>query len=240
MSGGIAHDFNNLLQAVLGNLELSLMKLPHDAPVRNLLNQAVIAAERAAKLSGKMLAYSGKGVYVLKGQSLTGLIEHNATLLAAAISEGITFDIRLDYTLPQVLIDAEQILQIIMNLVINASEAIGSSNGLITLSTGVQEFSQKILNSSRLEEKLPAGRYVCLEVRDSGCGMDVMTRNRLFDPFFTTKFTGRGLGMSAAQGIIRAHRGAILVESSPGAGTTIRVLFPIAAASQTENINSRA
>ncbi len=240
MSGGIAHDFNNLLQAVLGNLELSLMKLPPDTPVCNLLIKAFIAAERAAKLSGMMLAYSGKGVYALKEQDLSEMIENIATMLAAAVSKSITFDIKLDHTLPQVMIDADQVQQIVMNLVINASEAIGSSNGLITLSTGVQQFDQKTLDSSRLEEKLAAGRYVWMKVSDSGCGMDAETRDKLFEPFFTTKFTGRGLGMSAAQGIIRAHKGAVLVESSPGAGTTIQVLFPIAAALQPGKTNSTA
>ncbi|MFZ4857886.1 MAG: response regulator [Desulfuromonadaceae bacterium] len=240
MSGGIAHDFNNLLQAVLGNLELSLMKLPPDAPVRNLLNQAVNAAERAAKLSGMMLAYSGKGVYSITEQNLTGLIEKNITMLAAAISKSITFDLKLDQTLPPIMADGDQIRQVLMNLIINASEAIGNSNGLISLSTGVRKFSQKTLDLSRLEEKLAAGRYVWLEVSDSGCGMDEETRDKLFDPFFTTKFTGRGLGMSAAQGIIRAHKGAILVESSPGVGTIIRVLFPIAAGAQTEQTSVAA
>ncbi len=240
MSGGIAHDFNNLLMAVLGNLELSLMKLPHDTPVRNLLCHAVDAAERAAKLSGMMLAYSGKGVYSITEQDLTGLVEENITMMAAAISKNITFDLKLDRSLPPIMADADKIRQVLMNLIINASEAIGNTNGLITLSTGVQEFGQKALNSSRLEEKLAAGRYAWMEVRDSGCGMDAKTRDRLFDPFFTTKFTGRGLGMSVAQGIIRAHKGAILVESSPGVGTIIRVLFPIAAGSQTEQTSVAA
>ena len=240
MSGGIAHDFNNLLMAVLGNLELSLMKLPHDTPVRNLLCHAVDAAERAAKLSGMMLAYSGKGVYSITEQDLTGLVEENITMMAAAISKSITFDLKLDQTLPLIMADADQIRQVLMNLIINASEAIGNTNGLITLTTGVQEFGQKVLNSSRLEEKLAAGRYVWMEVSDSGCGMDAKTRDKLFDPFFTTKFTGRGLGMSAAQGIIRAHKGAILVESSPGVGTIIRVLFPIATGAQTEQTSVAA
>ena len=232
MSGGIAHDFNNLLQAVLGNLELSLMKLPPDSPVCNLLNRAINAAERAAKLSGMMLAYSGKGVYSITEQNLTVLIEKNISMLAAAISKCITFDLKLDPTMPPIMADGDQIRQVLMNLIINASEAIGNTNGLITLSTGTQEFDQKTLNSSRLEEKLAAGRYAWMEVSDSGCGMDEVEKDKLFDPFFTTKFTGRGLGMSAAQGIIRAHKGAILVESSPGVGTTIRVLFPIAAGLQ--------
>jgi len=238
MSGGIAHDFNNLLMAVLGNLELSLMKLPQDTPVRNFLSQAVNAVERAAKLSGMMLAYSGKGVYSITEQNLTGLIEKNISMLAAAISKSITFDLKLDQNLPPIMADADQIRQVVVNLINNASESIGNTNGLITLSTGVQEFDQKVLNSARLEEKLAAGRYVWMEVSDSGCGMDAVTMDRLFDPFFTTKFTGRGLGMSVAQGIMRAHKGAILVESSPGGGSAIRVLFPIAAGSETEQASA--
>lgn len=237
MSGGIAHDFNNLLQAVLGNLELSLMKLPQDTPVRNLLCQAVKAAERAAKLSDLILAYSGKGVFDIKEINLTRLIEKNIAMLVAAISKSITLELKLDQYLPPIMADGNQIQQVLMNLIINASEAIGNCNGLISLSTVVREFNQKTLDLSRLEEKLAAGRYVCLEVSDSGCGMDEVTREKLFDPFFTTKFTGRGLGMSAAQGIIRAHKGAILVESDPGIGTVVRMLFPIAAAVQREEAN---
>jgi signal transduction histidine kinase len=231
MSGGIAHDFNNLLQAVLGNLELSLMKLSADAPVRNYICNAITAAERASKLSGMMLAYSGKGVYKIRELNLTELIEKNTPMLRAAISNSISFDLNLDPALPSIMADDEQIQQVLMNLIINASEAIGTVNGTISISTTVREFDQSLLDSSRLEEKLTAGRYVLTTIRDSGCGMDAATRDKLFDPFFTTKFTGRGLGLSAAQGIIRAHSGAIMVESSPGVGTTFQILFPIAAAS---------
>ena len=233
MSGGIAHDFNNLLQAVLGNLELSLMKLPHDAPVRHFINQAVTAAERAATLSGMMLAYSGKGFFKIGALDLSALVEQNTSMLVAAISKSIRFEMKLDYTLPLILADGDQIVQVIMNLIINASEAIGEANGSITISTGVQEYDQNILNGDLLVEKPAAGRFVWMEVRDNGCGMDSTTLDKIFDPFFTTKFTGRGLGMSAAQGIIRAHKGALLVESTPGIGTSIRVLFPVAANLQT-------
>jgi|GEM_PF-3472515 len=234
LSGGIAHDFNNLLQAVLGNLELSLMKLPEDSPARTLICKAVNAAERAANLSGMILAYTGKGFFVIRELNLSELIEKNITLLAAPIPKSISYDLELDHTLPTIMGDENQIQQVFMNLIINAVEAIGTVNGSISLSTGVQEFDQSILNSNRLEEKLEPGRYVWVEVRDTGCGMDSDTLDKLFDPFFTTKFTGRGLGMSAAQGVIRAHKGVILVESSPGVGTTVRVLFPVAASSHTE------
>lgn len=230
MSSGIAHDFNNLLQAVLGNLEISLIKLPPDAAVRAYLVQAVTAAERAAKLSGMMLAYSGKGFFKAREVDLTGVIEKISGLLSAAVSENITLNVILGRDLPPIMADEDQIQQVVMNLAINAFEAVGSTTGTVTIANGAGMFDQETLNSSRLEEKLPAGRYVWIRVSDSGCGMDAATRDKLFDPFFTTKFTGRGLGLSAAIGIIRAHKGAILVESSPGNGTTMQVLFPVAAA----------
>jgi CheY-like chemotaxis protein len=128
--------------------------------------------------------------------------------------------------LPIIKADAGQLQQVIMNLITNAAEAIGDASGTITLSTGVGEFDHSVMNESCLDEKPEAGRYVWLEVCDNGCGMDGETVRKIFDPFFTTKFTGRGLGMSAVLGIVRAHKGAFLVDSVPGAGTTIRVLFP--------------
>ena len=227
LSGGIAHDFNNLLQVVLGNLDLSLMMLPGEATVRKNLEQAVIATVRASELSGMMLAYSGKGVLAIKELNLSDLVRENAPILAAVISGSVCFISNLTRPLPPVQADATQLLQVVMNLVKNASEAIGDGSGSITLTTGVQEFDQASLHASRLEEKLAPGRYVWVEVDDTGCGMDETTQYKVFDPFFTTKFTGRGLGMSAVLGIMRAHKGGILLESSPGAGTRIRLLFPI-------------
>jgi PAS domain S-box-containing protein len=228
LSGGIAHDFNNLLQAILGNLDLALMRLPEHAASRMNIDRAISAGKNAAKLTNMMLAYSGKGLFDIKPLNLTKLVEENASLFEAAISKFITLDRHLDYSLPQVMADAGQLQQVIMNLITNAAEAIGEQGGKIKLSTGVKEFDQASLNRSSLEEKQVAGRYVCMEVRDSGCGMNDETLKKIFDPFFSTKFTGRGLGMSAVLGIIRAHKGAFLVESQPGVGTTIQVLFPIA------------
>jgi PAS domain S-box-containing protein len=228
MSGGIAHDFNNILQAVLGNLELTLMKLLPDAPGRQHIEAAITSAERAAELSKMMLAYSGQGFLDHAELNLTRLVEKNAAMLNALIPPSITLKFQLTQALPFVKVDAEQIQQVIMNMLNNAGEAIGPGSGLITLSTGVNHFTQTVLDTSPIEDKLNAGRYVWLEVRDTGCGMDGDTQYKLFDPFFSTKFTGRGLGMSAAYGIIRAHQGAFLVESSPGHGSIIRFLLPIA------------
>jgi PAS domain S-box-containing protein len=228
LSGGIAHDFNNLLQALLGNLDLALMRLPQDSPAGKNINQAIKAGCHAAQLTSMMLAYSGKGVFVIKPLNLTELVEENASMLEAAMPKSITLEQLLDHELPIIRADAGQLQQVVMNLITNAAEAIGNQGGKIRLSTGVREFDQETLNSSRLEEKLPAGRYVWVKVCDSGCGMDESTLQKLFDPFFTTKFTGRGLGMSAVLGIIRAHKGAFLVESRLELGTIIEILFPIA------------
>ena len=229
MSGGIAHDFNNLLQVVLGNLDLSLMILPEDASVRQNLEQAVMATVRASELSGMMLAYSGKGILATKKIDLSDLVLKNSAMLSAVTGNSVPLNLSLDDSLPLAQADATQLLQVVMSLIRNSSEAIGDADSRITLATGVQEFDQASLNASRLEEKLPAGRYVWIEVSDTGCGMDETTQYKIFDPFFSTKFTGRGLGMSAALGIMRAHHGAIMLESSPGVGTSIRLLFPVAA-----------
>jgi PAS domain S-box-containing protein len=229
LSGGIAHDFNNLLLAVLGNLDLALMRLPAVTPARNNIDQAIKAGRHAAKLTNMMLAYSGKGIFVIKPLNLTELVDENATMLEAAIPKSISLEQQLDHALPIIRADAGQLQQVIMNLITNAAEAIGDQRGKIRLATGVATFDRHQLEQSRLEEKPAAGLYVWLEVRDNGCGMDEETLQKLFDPFFTTKFTGRGLGMSAVLGIIRAHKGAFLVESRPAVGTNIKVLFPVAA-----------
>lgn len=228
LSGGIAHDFNNLLQAILGNLDIAIKRLPEDSVVVQKIINAINASNQAAKLTNMMLAYSGKGNFVIKKMSLTELVQKNATMLSAAISKSVTLDLQLDDNLPLNTADEGQVQQIVMNLITNASEAIGEENGSITLSTGVTYFDQTTLNGSRLEEKLTPGNYVWIESSDTGCGMDEHTLQKLFDPFFTTKFTGRGLGMSAVLGIIRAHKGALLVKSTPAVGTSIKVLFPLA------------
>lgn len=228
MSGGIAHDFNNLLHVILGNLELSLLNLSGDNTVRNFICQARSAAEQAADLSGMMLDYSGKGMLEMKALNLTEFIEGNVSMLRAVFPMNIKFKLELDRTLPLIMADGHQLQQVIMSLITNAIEAVGTAAGTITLASSVRMFDQSSLDKSSLVKKPAAGSYVCLEITDSGCGMDEVTLDKLFDPFFTTKFTGRGLGISAAQGIIRAHNGAIIVESTPGAGTTVRVLLPIA------------
>ncbi len=227
LAGGIAHDFNNLLMAVLGNLDLSLMVLSPSSPARSNIEQAMQATRRATDLTRQMLAYSGKGRFVVSPIELTALVRENGELFRTVIPRSVTLNIALNPEPSVIEADPGQIQQVIMNLITNAAEAMGGNPGLITISTGVMECDETYLGGSRLEEKPAPGRFAYVEVADTGCGMDEEAQRRLFDPFFTTKFTGRGLGMSAVLGIIRGHRGAIMVDSEPCMGTTIRVLFPL-------------
>jgi PAS domain S-box-containing protein len=227
LAGGIAHDFNNLLTIILGELELALLKLPEDSQVVPKLKQAMTACQRAAILIRQMLAFSGKGHVDLTFIDLNDMILENTALFRSSISRNINLKVDTHPGLPSIKGDKGQLQQVIMNLIINASEAIGSRAGVITVMTGSGEFDEGYLSGSRLDEKPPGGRFVYLEVSDSGCGMDKATIGRIFEPFFTTKFTGRGLGMSALLGIIRTHGGAIMVDSEVDSGSVFRILLPV-------------
>lgn len=226
LAGGIAHDFNNLLAALLGNLELAMLRLPKDDPASKRLEEAEKAALRAVDLTRQMLAYSGKGSFKVQNISLSDVVEENGHIFRAAIAKNIDMYLHLDPAVPLILADPGQMQQVVMNLITNASEAIGDQPGKMTLATGVMECDEAYLARSRLEEKPPPGRYVWVEVADTGCGMSEEVMDRIFDPFFSTKFTGRGLGMSAVLGIVRGHGGGIILDSVPGRGSVIRVLFP--------------
>jgi PAS domain S-box-containing protein len=225
--GGIAHDFNNLLSVILGNLDLALMKLPPGSPVRDRIIQAGEVGQHAAHLIRQMLAYVGKGLLLPEETDLNDIIHRNAEQFRETVAGRAILALRTAPALPPIQADREQILQVIIDLITNASEAMGASQGIITLSTGVVDCDQSLLERSRIEEKPPPGRFVYLEVSDTGCGMDEETQSRVFEPFFSTKFLGRGLGMSAVMGIVRVHNGAILLESEPGKGATFRVLLPV-------------
>jgi PAS domain S-box-containing protein len=225
LAGGIAHDFNNLLMAILGNLDLALLDLSPLSPARESIVHAMQAGRRAADVARQMLAYSGKGRFVIQMVNLAELVEENAHMLRAATARGVTLNLQVERNIPPVEADPGQLQQVIINLITNASEAIGDGPGIVRLSTGVELCDAAYLAQSRLLHKPEPGRYVYVEVADTGCGMDTQTLERIFDPFYTTKATGRGLGMAAVQGIVSGHGGAILIESEPGRGTTVRVLF---------------
>ncbi len=227
LAGGIAHDFNNLLMAILGNADLALVRMSPASPARPNLLAIEEASRRAADLCRQMLAYSGKGRFLIEALDLNALVQEMTNMLQISISKKAVLKFSLSDMVPPIEGDATQIRQVIMNLIINASEAIGDRSGIISIATGAMDCDRDYLVDTYLDENLQPGLYTYVEVADTGCGMDGETRNRLFDPFFTTKFTGRGLGMSAVLGIVRGHRGAIKIYSEPGRGTTIKVLFPV-------------
>jgi len=226
LAGGIAHDFNNILMAVLGHAELALDEISPMSPARRSLTEITTAARRAADLCRQMLAYAGKATFALERVGLRDLVEEMAHLLKTAISKKAILNLNLERGLPPIEADPSQIRQIVMNLLINASEAIGDRSGVITVSVGATRCDEEYLRKTELREDLAPGLYVHLEVTDTGSGMDAETRSRIFEPFFTTKFTGRGLGLAAVLGIVRAHKGALKVYSEPGKGTTFKILFP--------------
>jgi CheY-like chemotaxis protein len=184
------------------------------------------AAYRAADLAKKMLAYSGKGKFVIISTNLGSLIEEMAPMLQVSVSKKAQLRLNVAPTLPAIDADPGQLQQLIINLVTNASEAIGENSGVITVTTGCIHCSQAYLKQTGLDESLTEGEYACLEVADTGCGMDQETLTKVFEPFFTTKYTGRGLGLAAVQGIVRGHNGAITACSEPGKGTTFTVFLP--------------
>ncbi|MEI6207782.1 MAG: cache domain-containing protein [Desulfuromonadales bacterium] len=226
LAGGIAHDFNNILMAIIGNADLALMRINKESPATENLHRIEQAAARAADLAKQMLAYSGKGKFVVENIDLNILLEEMLHMLEVSISKKAVLRLNLHTPLPTVEADATQMRQIIMNLVINASEAIGDKSGVIAITTGCMDCDRNYLKDVWLDENISAGLYVYLEIADTGCGMDKTIMAKLFDPFFTTKFTGRGLGMAAVLGIVRGHKGAIKVYSEPNRGTTFKILLP--------------
>jgi PAS domain S-box-containing protein len=212
LAGGLAHDFNNLLTGVLGNASLVQDDLDPSHPSYPRIQEIIRASERAAALVKQMLAYAGKGRFVVQRLNLSNQIEEILPLIRSSLAPGVQLELRMDPVLPVVEADPAQMQQLVMNLAVNAAEAVGQSAGRVTISTA----------SRRADSEL----QVVLTVADNGCGMDEATKERIFDPFFTTKFTGRGLGLAAVLGIIRAHRGSISVESRPGEGSMFTVLLP--------------
>ena len=229
LAGGIAHDFNNILVGILGNASLVRELLTPVSPARPMLDDVIRASERAASLTQQLLAYSGKGKFVIQPVDLSDLARDMVSLIKSSIPRTVRLQLVLAAGLPPVTADLTQMQQIIMNLVINGAEAIGERPGTVTVTTGVQHLDEHSTGAATLSnDAVKPGTYVLLEVRDDGCGMDEATIRKIFDPFFTTKFTGRGLGLSAALGIVRGHQGLIRVDSRPGEGCAFRVLIPAA------------
>lgn len=229
LAGGIAHDFNNLLTGIMGNAGLARRAIVagRSEQAAALLRDVLAASERAADLTRQLLAYAGKGRFVVLPVDLSQLVSEVSTLIRASISKKITLVIDVPDDCPLVEADRAQLQQLVMNLVINGGEAIGDEPGTLTVRVRTEHFTERREQPRTEGFPIVAGEYVRIEVTDTGGGMDAETRGRIFEPFFTTKFLGRGLGLSAALGIVRGHRGAIGVRSEPGRGTTFTVLLPV-------------
>ncbi|WLT32643.1 response regulator [Geothrix sp. PMB-07] len=227
LSGGIAHDFNNLLTAILGNANLGMLHLPRESPVLPYLQQIEQATLRAADLTRQLLAYAGKGRLQVIDVDLNRLVLEMTQLLSVSISKKAVVRYDLAPDLPSVFGDPSQMQQLVMNLVTNASEAIGDeTSGLITVRTGVQMVDEAYNGGLLPALPITAGTYVTLEASDTGCGMGPEVIDRIFDPFFTTKFTGRGLGLSAMLGILRSHHGGLKVYSELNRGSVFKLFLP--------------
>ncbi|WP_257306749.1 CHASE domain-containing protein [Geothrix campi] len=226
LAGGIAHDFNNLLTAILGNINLAQMCTPPLSPAQPYLENLEKSVHRATSLTRQMLAYSGKGRFTVAPLDLNQAVEEMSHLLGVSISKKVTLRFQLQQGLPALMAEASQIQQVVMNLVTNASEAIGDREGIVSIRTGTQVFPETTLTRDFPGQAIEPGTFLTLEVSDTGQGMSPEVQARIFEPFFTTKFTGRGLGLSAMQGIVRGHKGGIRVYSELGKGTTFKLIFP--------------
>jgi PAS domain S-box-containing protein len=229
LAGGIAHDFNNLLTGIMGNAGLARRALLGGRHERaaDMLKDVLKASERAADLTRQLLAYAGKGQFVIQPVDVCKLVTEVSTLIRASISRKITLVMDVPDECPTVEGDRTQLQQLIMNLVINGGEAIGDQAGTLTVRIRTEHFTERRERIRTEGFPIVAGDYVRVDVMDTGKGMDKETRDRIFEPFFTTKFLGRGLGLSAALGIVRGHHGAIGVLSEPNEGTTFTVLLPV-------------
>jgi PAS domain S-box-containing protein len=240
LAGGIAHDFNNLLMVIVGNLSLLQRELGEAHPSLAYLEQMEEAAQRATDLCRQLLAYAGKGRFVVQRASINRLIDETTHLLQVSISKKAALHFHFDPDLPAVVVDLTQIRQVLMNLVMNASDAIGDCNGAISISTGVLHADRAYLDTTYMAPDIPAGEYVYIDVSDTGGGMGAETQARIFEPFFTTKFTGRGLGLAAVLGIVRGHKGALKVYSELGKGSSFKLLLPVApSASESSSAQQR-
>ena len=226
LAGGIAHDFNNLLMGILGNASLALPRVPDDNPAHLNIERIEQAAIRASDLTNQMLAYSGKGKFIVGIMDINEIVEEMSQLLTSSVGKKCGIYYNLSSEPVTVEGSTAQMQQLIMNLITNASDAIGDNKGSITITTGIKEFDSTGLASAYFTEVLPEGMYSFINVSDTGKGMDKETLEKLFDPFYTTKEVGSGLGLAAALGIVRGHWGTIQVESKPDEGANFRILLP--------------
>ncbi len=227
LAGGIAHDFNNILACIVGNAEVLSLDLPDNSLLHDHVKFIKDAGVRGERLCLELMAYAGKGKRHIEPINLSTAVTDIANILETTTSKQINLTVQLDDSVPDIMADHTQLEQVVMNLVINATEAMKDGKGTVSISTSVVHVDDTwFKNCSFHSEKVEDGEYVCLRVADNGMGMNDVTVNQIFDPFFTTKFTGRGLGMSAVLGIIQNHHGSLKCESTVDVGTTFSIIFP--------------
>ena len=238
LAGGIAHDFNNILSIILGHCNLMDEDIDARLDVKTHVNLIEKAANRAADLCWQMLTYSGNTAMIQTLVNLRSIVAETVKLLQPSIKESVAIELDLFKDTQEIIGDSAQIQQVLMNLVINAAEAIGDRNGVITIALKERTIEKERVTDF-LGNMIPFGSYACLTVSDTGSGMDGTTQKRLFEPFYTTKFNGRGLGMSPVLGIIKSHGGALQLSTQPGVGTTFSVYFPIfSVSSRVESVST--
>ena len=227
LAGGVAHDFNNLLVGIMGGASFALGTLPPAHPAYAMLQGVVDASERAAHLTRQMLAYAGKGSFIIEPVDLSDMVVRTSQLVSASIPKSVQLQLQIEERIPTVQTDPGQMQQVVMNLILNGAEAVGENrNGMVVIRTRAERIGQGKTRRDVAGHAIAPGLYTVLEVQDTGGGIDNVTLTKIFDPFFTTKFTGRGLGLAAVQGIVRSHKGAIEVDTALGRGSTFRVLLP--------------
>ncbi|MGE4606775.1 MAG: response regulator, partial [Myxococcota bacterium] len=226
LAGGVAHDFNNLLVGVLGNAEFALDKLGATSSLRPVLEDIIRASTRAAELTRELLAYAGRAKLEADAVDVAALVEETARLVGPGIVDGVTIEVDCKPGSIWVHADATQIRQVVMNFIMNAADAMEGVGGRVEVRADAMYMDRLALERFTIHETLVPGDYALVEVSDRGVGMDRQTLDMIFDPFFTTKFQGRGLGLASTLGIVRAHGGAIHVESEPGLGSTFSMLLP--------------
>jgi PAS domain S-box-containing protein len=224
LAGGIAHDFNNILAVIMCYSSLAQQKPEKAAEFMPDIEQA---SERAAVLCRQMLAYAGKTQFVQSHVDMTSLLDEMLGMLKSSLPQNVTIKPYLSGDIPPIVGDASQLRQVAVSLIMNASEAIGEEQGNIRVALTKTNISAGQPEKDYADQAIPTGQYLCMEVTDTGCGMDDETKRRIFEPFYTTKFVGRGLGMSAVLGIITSHKGALQFTSQPGHGTTFKVYLPV-------------
>ena len=227
LAGGIAHDFNNILTAILSYAELTLMKLSENDPLRGHLISIQEASEKAAALTHQLLAFSRRQVLEMKAVDLNAVVTGIAKMLRRMIGEDVSLELKTGATVSTVRADESQLEQVLMNLAVNARDAMPSGGRLLieTADVGPDDVSLQVPGMEA------PGAHVMLSVTDSGAGMSTEVRERIFEPFFTTKELGRGtgLGLATVYGIVKQHGGNIIVASEPGKGTMFRIFLPVTA-----------